>query len=125
MQRSRSANWVTAALVGLALGFLPHILGVFLGPANFLIAPIVLAVLAVVAGRRLGNWALIVLASGFTGIGYVGATAGTFAVLARLNGSWLQTMALPDAIYVTLSASAFAVLFMGVGWVLSRPRRAR
>lgn len=132
ISRVRRSDWritLAAALIGLSLGALPHLLGLLLGMANFVITPILVPVLAVASGWWLGrrgvgqSWRTVFVASAFSGVAYVGGILGQFAILARINGSWLQTLPMTEAIKVMIAATAIAAAFISVGCFLSMLRR--
>ena len=128
-QASRWDGSAIAVGVGVALGVLPHLLGFVLGIANFLITPFLVPILAVFSGWWLGRrfpihrWRLVIVASTSTGVAYAAAFIGQLALLARMNGSLLQTLALEDAVPIALGAIVAMLLFMSIGCLLSALRR--
>ncbi len=115
--------------VGVALGVLPHLLGFILGMVNFLITPFLMPILAGASGWWLGRrfpayrWRSVFFASVSAGVAYGAAFIGQLALLAQMNDSWLQTLALDDAVSMTLGAMAIALVFISIGCLLSTLKR--
>ncbi|MFN7110549.1 MAG: hypothetical protein ACK4M2_02850 [Brevundimonas sp.] len=128
-QAARQGGTVAAIAVGVSLGVLPHLLGLVLGMINFLITPLLLPILASASGWWLGRrfpanrLRSMLFASASAGFAYVAAFIGQLALLARTNGSWHQTLAVDDAVEMTLGVTALALLFILIGGLLSTVKR--
>lgn len=119
---------VTLVGAGVALGAMPHILGLALGLAAFLATPILGAAAAIAIGvlirriapssPRLG----LILAAAATGGAFVGGLMLTLALLAIHNGGSGQSMILWQALALFAGAASITGAFMAIGLWLSRSK---
>ena len=116
---------------GALLGLLPHALGLVFGLGAAVLAIPAVALSAIVLGwwiaRRLlrRRWLAVLVAAMAAGLAFTAGIVAQFALLARINGFWSQTLGLERALATTFQTAVAAALFIALGCALSglKPRR--
>lgn len=116
------AETLRAVLLGALLGALPHVLGLMLGFAAFVVSPIAFAITCTVGGvliarfMQSARWSAVLLSSLIAGATFVSLFYVTFGVLSVVNFTQFHTASAapsgPDAV----RAAATVVAYSAVGF---------